>query len=113
MIKISSDIIDKAIRHLEKHYPCEDDVYVKILEGFDTVMEPGGKMGFGVYATNERAIYIAGDLPDDEYAIVTTVAHEYKHFLQHMSGEEFDEKDAVEFGEKIYMEMKKEERRCF
>lgn len=62
MIKISSDIIDKAIRHLEKHYLCEDDVYVKILEGFDTVMEPDGKIGFGVYVTYENTMYIPGDI---------------------------------------------------
>jgi hypothetical protein len=105
MIKISNDIINLTLKNLQSWYPKDEDVYVKILEGYDTVQAPNGTIGFGVYVPKERTIYIPADLPDDEHAVITTIAHEYKHFLQDVEGQEFDEKEAELFAEIMYSMM--------
>lgn len=106
MIKINNDITDEVIKHLQKNYPLKESVYVKVIAGYDTVASPDGRIGFGVYEKKTRTIYIPGELPKDEYAAITTLAHEYKHFMQHMNKERFDEQEADKFGEKIYKEMR-------
>lgn len=104
MIKISNPHIDAAIQYLNESYPTEKTVFLHICEGYDVIETPDGR-GFGVFVApnaeeDTPAIYIAGDMPNDDFQMVGTLAHEYKHFLQYCSGEEYAEDQAEEFARK-------------
>lgn len=63
-------------------------------------------MGFGVFVKPEipeqvPEIYIAGDMPNDDFQIVKTLAHEYKHFMQWCNNEEFSEEQAECFSKEV------------
>lgn len=104
MIKISNQDIDKAIKYLNENYTTEKEVFLHICEGYDTIETPDG-MGFGVFVKPNSddevpAIYIAGDMPNDDFQVVETLAHEYKHFMQYCDREQFSEEEAEEFARK-------------
>ncbi len=67
--------------------------------GYDTLQAEDGTVCFGCYDTDKKEIYVAGDIPVE--ALFHTIAHEYKHFLQDVNGEEYDEKQADEFADAI------------
>ena len=108
MIVLFNDTIHQAIKYLEENHPAEGKVYLHIAEGFDCIESPDGQKGFGCYIPAEKCIYLAGDLPEleedakeTELAIVETLAHEYKHFMQHCEGREFDEEEAENFATQV------------
>ena len=108
MIIISEDIIDKTIRYLNDNYSVDENVYIKIAEGYDVIeTSPNGDRGFGVFDPNNRLIFIPSLMEDSE--LVRTIAHEYRHFMQYCDGarkeEDYDEKDAEEFADKILKEL--------
>lgn len=105
MIKIANAEIDNSIRYLNERYPIDKDVFIHICEGYDTIETPEG-MGFGLFVKPNSddeipSIYIAGDMPNDDFQIVETLSHEYKHFMQYCNGEGFSEKQAEEFARKV------------
>ena len=107
MISIHSKTASNTISYLNDMYPTERELYIHIIEGYDTV-EVNGEIAFGVshIPDNENEnyeIWVAGDLPD-EY-LITTIAHEFAHFLQYCHGEPFDEDEAEEFANKILEEL--------
>jgi len=109
MIKISNPDIDRTIKYLNENYQTEKEVFLHICEGYDTIKSPDG-MGFGVFAKPNSddevpMIYIAGDMPNDDFQVVETLAHEYRHFIQYCSGEEFSEERAEEFARKVVDEI--------
>ena len=107
MIRLSNKIISNTIAYLNDMHPTEQDVFIHICEGYDCV-EVNNQVGFGVShipdCDNENyEIWVAGDLPD-EY-LITTIAHEFAHFLQYCHGEPFNEEEAEEFANKILEEL--------
>lgn len=107
MISIHSKTASNTISYLNDMYPIEIEVYIHILDGYDTV-EVNGEIAFGVshIPDNENEnyeIWVAGDLPD-EY-MITTIAHEFAHFLQYIHGEPFDEEEAEGFANKVLEEL--------
>lgn len=107
MIRLSNKTISNTIAYLNDMYPSEQEVIIHICEGYDCV-EINGQVGFGVShvpdSENEQfEIWIAGDMPDD--LLITTIAHEFKHFLQYCNSQEFDEDEAEKFANKIFQEL--------
>lgn len=105
MIKFVNEEIDKTIALLNFEYPTQKDVFIHVCEGYDTIETPEGT-GFGVFVKPESeneipAIYIAGDIPNNDFEIVETLAHEYRHFMQWCNGEDFFEEQAENFAKKV------------
>ena len=111
MISIHSKTASNTISYLNDMYPTEIEVYIHILEGYDTV-EVNGEIAFGVSRIPDKEnenyeIYVAGDVPDE--CLITTIAHEFAHFLQYCNGEPFNEDEAEEFANKILEELQCEQ----
>ena len=109
MIKILNEEISRVISYLNLKYPTDKDVFLHICEGYDTIETPDG-MGFGVFVKPESseqvpAIYIAGDMPNDDFQIIETLAHEYKHFMQYCNGEEFSEEQAENLAKEVVKDL--------
>ena len=109
MILISEDIIDKTIKYLNDFHGTEQNVYIKIAEGYDVIeTSPNGPRGFGVFDPSNRVIYVPSLMEDDE--LVRTIAHEYRHFMQYCNGaraeEDFDEEDAEMFADYVLKQIK-------
>lgn len=107
MIKFSNKIVDSVINYLNKEHPQTEDVDIKIIENYEVIETPDG-VGFGVFVPEQKVIYIASDLPDKETSLITTIAHEYMHFIQYCEHRSFDEDEAEKFAEEILIKMKKE-----
>lgn len=101
------NIINTTVKYLEKNYPQNQKVNVKICEGYDCIETPEGK-GFAVFVPDTLEIYIATDVPDPETALIETMAHEYKHFMQYCENKPFDE-EAEAFGLYILYSIKKDD----
>lgn len=108
MLEIASSDFLKASNYLIDNYPADKKLIVHVMEGYDTIETPDGS-GFGVFVPETLEIFIAGDMPEKEKNLITTLAHEYKHFLQYCAGKPFDEAEAEEFAEEIYRKVKSEE----
>lgn len=105
MLKILNSEIDKTIKYLNSEYPVNKEVFLHICEGYDTIKTDTG-VGFGAFVKsisneNPPVIYIAGDMPNDDYQMIEALAHEYRHFLQWCNGEEFSEEQAEIFGKQV------------
>lgn len=105
MIKFVNEEIHKTIAFLNSEYPTQKDVFIHVCEGYDTIETPDGT-GFGVFikpeSENETTkIYIAGDIPNDDFQIAETLAHEYRHFMQWCKGEDFSEEQAEIFAKEV------------
>ena len=73
---------------------------IYVAEGFDTVADEDGNIGFGVYVPDENQIYVAGDVEDEIRA--RALLHEVCHWVQDMCGRPFDEDEANEFSDIVY-----------
>ena len=103
MIKIINDDINDFINFLDEKYSINQNVYIHICEGFDTIQEPETEnVAFGMFGNSNDHIYVAGNIPVEQ--ILKTIAHEYKHFTQKYLSEQYDENDAEDFAEKVYKE---------
>lgn len=105
MIKFVNEEINKTVAFLNSEYPTQKDVFIHVCEGYDAIETPDG-FGFGVFAKPESeteipAIYIAGDMPNDDFQIVETIAHEYRHFMQWCNNEELSEEQAEDFAKEV------------
>lgn len=103
------NIINKTIEYLKKNYPQEQNIEAVICEGYDCIEGPDGTMGFGVFVPSELKIYLATDVPEYDYALIETTAHEYKHFMQYCEGMPFDEEEAEAFAMYILYVMRMNE----
>lgn len=114
MIKILNDCVQLVIDHLNAKYPQDKKVYLHIVEGYDVIEGPDGTRGFGVFVVPQTSddvpmIYIPGEEPMGEWELVIeSISHEYKHFMQWCSGEDFDEEAAEAFAWKVAKEICKE-----
>ena len=92
------------IDFLNMHYP-QKDIYVHVCEGYDSIETPDGTIAFGVYDSANYRIYVAEDMPQKEYTLPHTIAHEYRHHIQHMNRKPFDEKDANCFADEVLIRL--------
>lgn len=92
------------VEFLNKNYPQNEDVRLYVLDGYDCIEGPDGEVGFGVYVSNKKEIYIAADVPEPEITMQETIAHEYRHFMQECMGVSFDEEDAEKFAKQVLNE---------
>ena len=105
MIKFVNEEINKTIAFLNSKYPMQKDVFIHVCEGYDTIETPDG-CGFGVFVKPENeteipTIYIAVNMPNDDFQIAETIAHEYRHFMQWCNNEEFSEEQAEDFAKEV------------
>jgi hypothetical protein len=73
---------------------------IYVADGYDTVADEDGNVGFGVYVPDENQIYVAGDVEDEIRA--KALLHELCHWVQAMCGRSFDEDEANEFSDIVY-----------
>lgn len=105
MVKFVNEEVNNTIAFLNSEYPTQKDVFIHVCEGYDTIETQDG-CGFGIFAKPESKdeipkIYIAGDMPNDDFQIVETIAHEYRHFMQWCSNKEFSEEQAENFAKEV------------
>lgn len=101
MIKIISKEIDDFINLLEEEYVTDDEFYLHICEGCDTIEDPEtGDVAFGMFGMHNNHCYVAGDLPIEQ--ILKTIAHEYMHFIQKVESRETDEEEAESYADLMY-----------
>lgn len=105
MIKFVNEEISKTVSFLNSEYPTQKDVFIHVCEGYDTIETPDG-VGFGVFVKPENeteipTIYIAGEMPNDDFQIIETIAHEYRHFIQWFNNEEFSEEQSEDFAKEV------------
>jgi len=87
----AADVVERKPLNLPDIYAAKE---------YDSVADEDGNMGFGVYVPNEKQIYIAGDVPFEVRA--KALFHELAHWVQHETGNKFDEDEANQFAEKVY-----------
>jgi len=107
MIRFINKDISHFIAFLNNQYPTPQTVYIHILEGYDTVDTNKGK-GFGVFRTDTKEIFVAGDMPDEQ-SLFETIAHEYYHFIESLrfNNKNYDEGKATRFAEHAYEKYKR------
>jgi hypothetical protein len=112
MIRVVDDTLKRFMEYLEKEYPTEEEVRVSVLWGYDACCDDDtGGSGFAVYIPPLRAIMIPSDIPEvslqtqdkelERDFAIHNFAHEYRHFLQDINGEEFDEQVVDDFADKV------------
>lgn len=83
----------KFIDFLNKNYPCNADIRLSVLQGYDAVQsDESGNCGFAVFLPQENIIMLPTDVPDEVKAmndeeltrdfVIHNLAHEYAHALQ-------------------------------
>lgn len=107
MIKCNKDL--RIIDFLNNHYPTSGEVYVRVCDGHDSIEAPDGTRAFGVFIPSASQIYVAEDLPEKEYTLPHTIAHEYRHYLQFRNTEPIDEQDAEDFADGIMQRLQEGE----
>lgn len=73
---------------------------INVAEGFDSIEDEDGNMGFGIYDPTEKHIWVAGDLPHEMF--VKALFHELMHWIQDVVGRQFDEDEANCFSDMVY-----------
>lgn len=107
MLKILNDFELNFIEFLNKKHFTEEVVKLSILHNYESV---GGddENGFAVYIPELKTIMLPTETPDElsdmKEFVIHNLAHEYKHFLQDVNGEEFNEEEADQFADEIVNE---------
>lgn len=81
------------IDFLNKNYPCNADIRLSVLQGYDAVQSDESRnCGFAVFLPQENIIMLPTDVPDEVKAmndeeltrdfVIHNLAHEYAHALQ-------------------------------
>ena len=99
MIIFINPVINETIKCLNEHFAQKKEVFIHIAEGYDTIETPTG-IGFGVFVPETQEIFVAGDMPEPQ-CLITTIAHEYKHFIQYCENRPYSEEEAEEFAETV------------
>lgn len=95
------NIFDSSIHD----YDITEAVSINILYEYDSVEAPDGTKGFAVFVPDTLDIWVAADIPDPEYNVPHSIAHEYAHFIQYAEERPYDEQEADAFAERIMQEL--------
>lgn len=104
--RVRDPVIKTLARALNARQLTEVPVTVKLCRGYYVVQGDTG-MGFGVYIPSEGLILLADIAPGIEREIARkeffaqNLGHEYKHHLQHVNGEPYDEDSADAFAQEF------------
>ena len=109
MIRILNDFEYNFIKFLNDKHFTDEEVKLSILHGYDAVeSDESGNKGFAVYLPHLRTIMLPTETPEEiadmKDFVIHNLAHEYKHFLQDVNGEEFSEEEADKFADEIIEE---------
>lgn len=101
MIKILDDFELNFIRFLNSKNYTKEEVKLSILHNYESVSADDD--GFAVYIPETRTIMLPTKVPDEikdmKEFVISNLAHEYCHFIQDVTGREFDEEEADWFAE--------------
>lgn len=107
MIRILNDFEYNFIKFLNDKNFIDQEVKLSILHNYDCVDSDNGS-GFAVYIPGLKTIMLPTEVPEEvkdmKEFVIHNLAHEYKHFLQDVNGEEFDEDEADKFADEIVSE---------
>ena len=107
MIRILNDFELSFIEFLNKKHFTDEEVKLSILHNYDCV-DGGDETGFAVYVPELKTIMLPTETPEEcadmKEFIIHNLAHEYKHFLQDVNGEEFNEDEADKFADEVVSE---------
>lgn len=110
MIKILDEFERGFVEFLNNKNLTDKVVKLSILHNYETVGD--GEFGFAVYIPESKTIMLPTERPkelaDYKEFIIHNLAHEYKHFLQDMNGQDFNEDEADQFADMIVEEYLKE-----
>lgn len=93
MLQILDDRTERFIKFLNMRYPCEADIRLMVLPGYDAVTsDASGVDGFAAFLPEQNVIMLPTDVPsaiveegDAELTrdfVIHNLAHEYAHALQ-------------------------------
>ena len=106
MIKILNDFESNFINFLNKKHFTNEVVKLSILHNYETVGDED--MGFAVYIPSQNTIMLPTQVPEElsdmKDFIIHNLAHEYKHFLQDINNQEFNEEEADQFADDMVKE---------
>ena len=109
MIKILNKFELDFIEFLNNKHFTDEEVKLSILHGYGAVeSDESGNKGFAVYLPHLKTIMLPTETPEEcadmKDFVIHNLAHEYKHFLQDVNGEEFSEEEADKFADKMVEE---------
>lgn len=108
MIKFSNMIIDKTIKYLNEHYPVDEDIYIKVVEGLSCLGQDDDEnisnedKCYGTIDPVSNIIYIPSAVNINQYPdknsywtydreIVRRIVHEYVYLIYMCLSEEEEE----------------------
>lgn len=101
MLIYNQEKYKEFIDFLNKELPIDNDVKIKLLEGYDSieVVQTGEKV-FALYWVEKKTIYLPNK--NDIEITYTNLAHEYIHAWQEDNNKEFDENEAQLKASELY-----------
>jgi len=114
MIKILNKYELEFIEFLNNKNFTDKECRLTILQGYDCIATSNDEVGFAVYKVGYKIIMlptevinINGSTEDDiKNMLIESLAHEYKHFLQDINNQDFDEAEAEQFATNMVNEYK-------
>ena len=107
MICLANDEIRKFAKFISK--PDVRTVELYVIPGYDVIETPDGEMGFAVYdAETERIIVPEGLTEEDKERVLSSIAHEYFHHIEHTQGKTNNEEAAEDFARRMVSAFKSE-----
>ena len=116
MIKILDKFDLNFIGFLNSKHFTDEVVKVSVLHNYESVeSDASGNSGFAVYLPELKTIMLPTETPDELIKIyeennecndfvIHNLAHEYKHFLQDVNSQEFNEEEADKFADEMVAE---------
>lgn len=116
MLRILDDRTERFVKFLNLRYPCEADIRLMVLQGYDAVTsDASGVEGFAAFLPEPNLIMLPTDVPsavveigDAELTrdfVIHNLAHEYAHALQfngqRKAAEDKLEEDADTFADEV------------
>lgn len=100
MIYFASDEIREFTEFISM--PNISPVELYVIPGYDTIETTDGEKGFAVYdLENERIIVPEGLSKEGKEQVLSSIAHEYFHHIEHAQGKAHDEEKAEKFARRM------------
>lgn len=107
MFRILNDFEYNFVKFVNEKHFTKQEVKLSILHNYESVAGETGN-GFAVYLPELKTIMLPTEVPEEvkdmKEFVIHNLAHEYKHFLQDVNGEEFNEDEADKFADEIVSE---------